>query len=103
MNRRLTIVFLALIATTCFGRAAAQGPLVLDPAKLRLASLNAVIVDASAQRSVYAKGADEVTPIASLTKLMTDLREELKPEIYPERMNAIVLSPADGRSEPPKP
>jgi parvulin-like peptidyl-prolyl isomerase len=40
---------------------------------------------------------------AALTKLMTDLREELKPEIYPERMNAIVLSPADGPSEPPKP
>lgn len=71
MNQRLTIVFLALIAMACFGRAAAQGPLVLDPAKLRLASLNAVVVDASAHRSVYAKGADEVTPIASLTKLMT--------------------------------
>jgi len=71
MNRRLTIVFLALIATATFGRAAAQAPLVLDPAKLRLASLNAVVVDASANRPVYAKGANDVTPIASLTKLMT--------------------------------
>ena len=44
---------------------------MLDPAKLRLASLNAVVIDASANRPVYAKGADDVTPIASLTKLMT--------------------------------
>ena len=71
MNRRLTIVFLALIAMACGGRATAQGPLVLDPAKLRLASLNAVVIDASANRPVYAKGANDVTPIASLTKLMT--------------------------------
>ena len=71
MNRRLTIVFLALIALAAFRQAAAQAPLVLDPAKLRLASLNAVVVDASANRPVYAKGANDVTPIASLTKLMT--------------------------------
>jgi D-alanyl-D-alanine endopeptidase (penicillin-binding protein 7) len=54
-----------------FGQAAAQAPLVLDPAKLRLASLNAVVIDASANRPIYAKGANDVTPIASLTKLMT--------------------------------
>ena len=42
-----------------------------DPGKLKLASVNAVVIDASAHRPVYAKGADEVTPIASLTKLMT--------------------------------
>ena len=72
MNRRLTIVFLALIASlTAAASGGAQTALVLDPAKLRLASLNAVIVDASANRPVYAKGADDVTPIASLTKLMT--------------------------------
>jgi len=71
MNRRLTLVFLALIAMVAFGQAAAQAPFVLDPAKLRLASLNAVVIDASANRPVYAKGADDVTPIASLTKLMT--------------------------------
>jgi len=71
MNRRLTLVFLVLIAAVAGGHAAAQAPLVLDPAKLRLASLNAVVIDASANRPVYAKGADDVTPIASLTKLMT--------------------------------
>jgi D-alanyl-D-alanine endopeptidase (penicillin-binding protein 7) len=42
-----------------------------DPGKLKLASANAVIIDASVHRPVYTKGADEVTPIASLTKLMT--------------------------------
>ncbi len=71
MNHRLTLVFLALIVTVAAGYARAQAPLVLDPGKLRLGSLNAVIVDASANRQVYAKGADDVTPIASLTKLMT--------------------------------
>jgi D-alanyl-D-alanine endopeptidase (penicillin-binding protein 7) len=71
MNRRLTIVFLALIAMAAFGQAVAQAPLLRDPAKLHLASLNAVVVDASANRPVYAKGANDVTPIASLTKLMT--------------------------------
>lgn len=38
---------------------------------------------------------------AALGKLMTDLRAELKPEVYPERMNAIVLAPASGPIEPP--
>ena len=71
MNRRLTLVFLALIAMAAFGQTAAQAPFMLDPAKLRLASLNAVIIDASANRPIYAKGANDVTPIASLTKLMT--------------------------------
>ncbi len=71
MNARFTLVFLTLLAAFTAGHSTAQSPLVLDPAKLRLASLNAVIVDASAHRSVYAKGADAVTPIASLTKLMT--------------------------------
>jgi D-alanyl-D-alanine endopeptidase (penicillin-binding protein 7) len=71
MNRRLNIVLLAVIGMAAFGHAAAQGPLILDPAKLRLASLNAVVIDATANRLVYAKGADDVTPIASLTKLMT--------------------------------
>lgn len=43
----------------------------LDAAKLKLASANVVVLDAEAGKAVYAKAADEVTPIASLTKLMT--------------------------------
>ena len=71
MNRRLTIVFLALIASSAASAADVDTRIVRDPAKLRLASLNAVVIDASANRPVYTKGADAVTPIASLTKLMT--------------------------------
>ena len=73
MNRRLTIVFLALIATAAAPRPAdAQAPRRARPgqAPARLGSTR-VVIDASANRAVYAKGADDVTPIASLTKLMT--------------------------------
>ena len=70
MKQRLTIVFLGLIAL-CAAPAFAQGPVLLDPAKLRLASANALVLDASDNRAIYAKAADEITPIASLTKLMT--------------------------------
>ncbi len=71
MKRRLTLVFSGLIALTAATAASAQGPVLLDPAKLRLASVNALVLDASDNRAIYAKAADEVTPIASLTKLMT--------------------------------
>ena len=52
-------------------RRLAQGPVALDPAKLKLASANALVLDATDNRAVYSKFADDVTPIASLTKLMT--------------------------------
>jgi serine-type D-Ala-D-Ala endopeptidase (penicillin-binding protein 7) len=70
MKLRLTIVFSWLIAFVA-ASAHAQGPVALDPAKLRLASANALVFDASENRAVYVKGANTVTPIASLTKLMT--------------------------------
>ncbi len=35
------------------------------------ASANALVLDANAGQPIYAKGADTVTPIASVTKLMT--------------------------------
>jgi serine-type D-Ala-D-Ala endopeptidase (penicillin-binding protein 7) len=68
---RLASVFLMLLALAVAGAAGAQGPVVLDPAKLKLASINALVVDADADRALYAKAADDVTPIASVTKLMT--------------------------------
>jgi len=71
MKQRLTIVFSGFIAIFAAAAAVAQGPVVLDPAKLRLASTNVLVFDASANRAVYVKAADDVTPIASLTKLMT--------------------------------
>jgi len=36
----------------------------------------------------------------ALNELLTDLRAELKPEVYPERMDAIVLEPAGDPIEP---
>jgi len=65
---RLILVFLTIFASSV---ALAADLDARDPGKLKLASINAVVIDASAHRPIYAKGADEVTPIASLTKLMT--------------------------------
>jgi D-alanyl-D-alanine endopeptidase (penicillin-binding protein 7) len=42
-----------------------------DPARLKLASANVLVLDAASKETVYAKGANDVTAIASLTKLMT--------------------------------
>jgi serine-type D-Ala-D-Ala endopeptidase (penicillin-binding protein 7) len=44
---------------------------MLDASKLKLASANALVLDAAAGLPIYTKGADAVTPIASVTKLMT--------------------------------
>lgn len=44
-----------------------------DPAKLQLASVNAMIVDLNADRILYQKNPDAVVPIASVSKLMTAL------------------------------
>jgi len=44
-----------------------------DPSKLQLGSANVLILDADAGQPMYAKAADEVTAIASLTKLMTSM------------------------------
>jgi D-alanyl-D-alanine endopeptidase (penicillin-binding protein 7) len=69
MIRSLLIVFACILGPlTAVSSAAAPFP---DPGKLRLASANVLILDAQDGRRMYAKAADEVTPIASLTKLMT--------------------------------
>jgi serine-type D-Ala-D-Ala endopeptidase (penicillin-binding protein 7) len=46
-------------------------PLALDPAKLKLQSANVLVLDPSTDRPIFAKSANTVTPIASITKLMT--------------------------------
>jgi D-alanyl-D-alanine endopeptidase (penicillin-binding protein 7) len=66
MIRSLILVFMYLLTSAATG-----APLSLDVAKLRLLSANAVVLDAGDGQSIYAKAADEVTPIASLTKIMT--------------------------------
>jgi len=66
MNRVLILVLAA------FGAATANADNVaLDASKLRLMSANAIVLDAGDGKPVYAKAADEVTSIASVTKLMT--------------------------------
>ncbi|MEO8506262.1 MAG: D-alanyl-D-alanine endopeptidase [Betaproteobacteria bacterium] len=66
MIRFLSVVFYGLVAAQ-----ATAAPVELDAAKLRLMSANVVVVDAGDGHQVYSKAANEVTPIASLTKLMT--------------------------------
>jgi D-alanyl-D-alanine endopeptidase (penicillin-binding protein 7) len=62
------IVFAAFFATAL---AATADTGTLDPAKLKLGSANVLIIDPANHETVYAKSANEVTPIASITKLMT--------------------------------
>ena len=69
MIRSLLIVFACVLGPLAATTAAAAP--FLDPGKLRLASANVLVLDAQDGRRMYAKAADEVTPIASLTKLMT--------------------------------
>jgi len=66
MIRRLLVVF-AVFAPSL----AMAAPTVLDAGKLKLMSANAVVIDPTDGQVVYSKAANEVTPIASLTKLMT--------------------------------
>ena len=65
IKKLLLVVFLGFS-----GAALAQAD-ARDPDKLKLASANALILDAQAGVPIYAKAANEVSPIASLTKLMT--------------------------------
>lgn len=67
MTKRL----FALVFSCVAGLACAAGADTPDPAKLQLASANALVFDAATGQPIYAKAAHEVTPIASLTKLMT--------------------------------
>jgi D-alanyl-D-alanine endopeptidase (penicillin-binding protein 7) len=73
MKLRLTIVFACLIGTSA--ASASETSRIawasLDTSKLKLYSANVLIVDAQDGQPIYAKGADVVTPIASVTKLMT--------------------------------
>jgi len=69
--KTLLLFVLACLTATLAGPGAAQGPFALDAAKLKLQSASALVYDASANTPIYSKAAQEVTPIASLTKLMT--------------------------------
>lgn len=58
----------ALAAPDTGAAADAQAP---DPANIRLASVNAIIATLDTGTRLYAKNAERVVPIASITKLMT--------------------------------
>ncbi|MDE2360792.1 MAG: serine hydrolase, partial [Betaproteobacteria bacterium] len=66
MKRLLPVVFASLVAAHAWAT-----PTTPDPARLKLGSANALVIDAESDRPIYAKAADDVTPIASVTKLMT--------------------------------
>jgi D-alanyl-D-alanine endopeptidase (penicillin-binding protein 7) len=71
MISRFLFVFLVLTVSTAKAGGTLDANASRDPAKLKLASASAIVLDASDGRAVYAKSANAVTPIASLTKLMT--------------------------------
>jgi D-alanyl-D-alanine endopeptidase (penicillin-binding protein 7) len=71
MKRSFLIVFSGISVLFAALTATAQGPITLDASKLKLASANVLVLDAVSHQPIYAKAADDVTPIASLTKLMT--------------------------------
>src|SRR6202165_2456224 len=79
MKSLLTIVFISVMSTAqAFAATVGADPdgagapkLLLDGSKLRLASSNVLVLDAVAGHPIYSKAADTVTPIASVTKLMT--------------------------------
>src|SRR5438876_3460288 len=79
MKTFLSSVLIVLTASLWAGMASAQltagdafaSTLLRDVSKLKLASANVLVFDTSNGQPIYAKGADAVTPIASVTKLMT--------------------------------
>ena len=70
MKTLFTLVF-ACIAGVSSAATGLDASIALDPAKLHLGSANVLVLDAVGGQPIYAKAADEVAPIASLTKLMT--------------------------------
>jgi len=62
---------LVFAAVTAFALPALAGGSALDPAKLKLKSQSVLVIDPETNEIVYAKSPDDVSPIASITKLMT--------------------------------
>ena len=79
MKLSVVAVFVGLLGLALSAWAESTAPVAAAAApfatpnvtKLKLASANALVLDAKADQPIYAKGADTVTPIASVTKLMT--------------------------------
>lgn len=91
------LVFPASVAAEAEREASAKPP--LDPDGLQLASVSALVAPLGEEQPLYAKRADWVVPIASITKLMTamivldsgaslDQWLTVKPRHYPAPANA---------------
>ncbi len=68
MKPLLHSVFAALLCVSVHASAGAVAP---DPAKLKLHSANVLVMSAGDETPIYSKNPEFVTPIASITKLMT--------------------------------
>jgi serine-type D-Ala-D-Ala endopeptidase (penicillin-binding protein 7) len=68
MKRLLHSVFTALLCASVHASAGAVAP---NPAKLKLYSANVLVMSGGDETPIYSKNAEFVTPIASITKLMT--------------------------------
>ena len=69
MNKLFPLVFACLASVA--SASPEQDATALDPARLQLSSANVLVIDAVGGAPIYSKAADEITSIASLTKLMT--------------------------------
>ncbi len=102
MNNRLIIVLLGLIGLSSPAWAGTDDDVTAlvtpnvtrDVSKLKLASANVLVLDAMAGEPIYAKGADIVTPIASVTKLMTAM-VVLDAQLPPDEMLAVGVGDLD--------
>jgi D-alanyl-D-alanine endopeptidase (penicillin-binding protein 7) len=102
MNNRLIIVLLGLIglSSPAWAETDDDVPALVTPnvtrdvSKLKLASANVLVLDAMAGQPIYAKGADIVTPIASVTKLMTAM-VVLDAQLPPDEMLGVGVGDLD--------
>ena len=94
MKLRLLPVFFGLSAFLVAAATWAQDPARLDASKLKLASANVLVLDATTKRPIYSKATDDVTPIASVTKLMTAM-VTLDANLPPDEMIAIAMDDFD--------
>ena len=95
------LLFVSFASATIFSSAQLNAQsLSLDPDKLDIASLHAIIYDVESDTELYSKNSDYVAPIASITKLMTamvtldanlPLNERISVEIkdVPEMRNVL--------------
>ena len=68
---RALVVFAMFFWGSAYAEAGPDSARIPDPAMLRLASSNVLVLDTRSGQPIYSKNADDITPIASITKLMT--------------------------------